>query len=269
LVLVFFQRCDSKFQFSYLVKYSVGTEEKNEAKLIHTAAKNVVEVVEREQKHLKISSQKFLHEQERKKNPEPLIREISQTEIDLVLLCLRYVSTTCVFIHLPTMEAADRTIILKTGRRSGRMLDRTQEPKGMECRSDFAHAGGMFRRRHFTTNQIITIRDFESGQYVEDRVHKFNVRPPELMCIDSLVQYTKWCQSVPFRTKESEFRLPPELDRSPLLDGGFRQIKFVSSSLLEVRDYLVEADRKLRTWETNRVGRRPFPVCCLEPKVTS
>jgi hypothetical protein len=263
-----FQRCDTRFLFSYVIKYSCGTEEKSEAKLLHTADKDVVEVVEMEQKHLKISSQKFLHDQERKKNSAPLISEISQPEIDFVLLGFTYVKTTCDFIHVPTMEAADRTTMIKTGRGQGRNLDRTHNKRALECRSHFDAIGGRFRRRNFTGNQVVTIRDFDTGQYAMDKVHAFNVRPPELMVINSLVDYSEWCHAVPFHVKGTEYKLPEELAESPLLDGGFRQVKFVSSSLRDVREYLVLADAKIRAWKRQgRVGPPPFPASYLLPMV--
>lgn len=257
------QLCDSRFLFSYVIKYSCGTEEKNEAHLIHTADKNTVEVVEMEQKHLKISSQKFLHDQERKKNPAPLIRKISQAEMEFFSLGFLYVYTTCVFLHVATMEAADRTTIIKGRRPTGRRLDRTHDVKAIECR---AHLNRVTQfQRSFTPSQIATIRDFDSGQYVMDKVHAFSVRPPELRVIDSLVDYTEWCHAVPFHTKLMDYEVPTALGESPLLDGGFRQVKFVSSCIRDVRDYLVEAQEKIDGWQG--VWPPPFPGYYLQPKV--
>jgi hypothetical protein len=255
--------CDSRFQFAYLIKYTCGTEEKNEAKLLQTTQKDTVEVVEEDHKNLKISSQKFLDQQRKKKNPGQLIREVSQTEMDWNLLGLPYVYTTCTYIHLSTHEAADRCTILKTQRKRGRRLDRTHDPRAIDCRSDFRDNG--LACRTFTDNQETLIRDYNTSQYALDRVHAFNVRPPELMAFDQLVSYTKWFQPVTFQKRTMEFKLPEELAECPLIDGAFRQVKFVSSTLQEVHDYLVEADRKMQARE--EAGQQASADSYLPPSV--
>jgi hypothetical protein len=256
--------CDTRFQFAYLIKYTCGTEEKSEAKVFYTSDKKVVEVVGQDIKNLKISSQKYLDDQQKKKNPGPLIREISETEMVWVLLGFPYVYTTCTYIHVSTHDAGNRTTILKTKRGTARNMDRTSNPVAVECRKEFR---GNDEQRCFTKNQEALIRDFDTNQFVPDKVHGFSVRPPELMVFDRLVDYTKWFQPVAFKKKTMEFSLPQSLADSPLLDGCFRHVKMVSSTVQEVHDYLVDLESKVADWPAD-AERPPFPDTYLSPSVS-
>ena len=258
--------CDVRFLIAYLIKYTSGTEEKNEAKLLYTGDKKSVEVVDMEQKHLKITSQKMLDDKRKKANPEPLIREVSQTEMDWNLLSHPYVFETCCYIHVNTREAADRCTLIKERSRQGRPLDRTHQPRGIECRSDLNRITQS--KRMFTKSQHVLIRDFDTGKYSIDKIQSFNIRPPELMAVDMPGCYALYFHTKSFDQKNSEWRVhPDDITQSPLIDGAFRQVKFVHSTLDDLNEWLEQRQTEIENARA-RNQRPKIPASFLEPQVT-
>lgn len=253
---------------AYLIKYNAGKEE---FPVVHFRSTRELQLVEADVQPLqnqKINSQKRLADEERKKDEKkgiPLVREISQTEMDWVNLDLEYKLVTAKFIHIQTFEAAERTTIVKRQEFRPRS-DGIQDIKALAIR-DYEPGVGGFNpitdyQRRFTLNQEILIRDISSGKFSLDKVTAFSVRPPELRCVGNPKEYFLCFEFRPFRAGKLKKLPSSPLSACPWVDGAGRQVRVGQNQL---RKTLLPCVRAAR--DRNRPGGIRLPQTTLRPEV--
>jgi predicted GIY-YIG superfamily endonuclease len=179
--------CDRKFQVGYLVKHMSGKEERELVDMDGT--KDIVEprvsTTEEYAREKMTACRNILPEKDKRK-PQ-LGREISLNEVVWFNLGFRYTYCTADFVHVPTLPLENRAAVLKVSYLSRR------ETGNITVEETAPVAGRISAKlpgwRRFTAKQLLHIEDYIKSPYWCDATSLFNIRPPELLFIDSLCVY--------------------------------------------------------------------------------
>ena len=257
------QKCDRRFLLSYLLKYSAGSDEKVKVHIKADPEMKQANVEVGEHEHTKITGQQLLRKDD-SKDQRQLVRQIAVTEMVFLNTSLSYINTNISFVHFSTNAPENRCAVLRTAKSKRQDADTAPgEFAVIQKRSGLSN-----HLRHFTSNQKVLIEDFETGLHCLDQTSAFSLRPPELLCISHLKEYTKFCSSTPIRP------VPSPSDSSiaavSLVDGARRMIRFRVRHVIEAKAYL---ERKLQTGNfchpddeeraRNLLNEILLPVCAI------
>lgn len=234
---MFSQVCDENFQKRYLIKYTVGTDEKQKVKFFLTENPKVLEAAPQDFQHTKLPGQNVLNQNKKKGKIEPCVREVGLCELLFYMHGFPYTYCTVDFVHVSTYEAAERTVVCNMSRgRRGRGGDRNRDIAALTCRPD----PGQHPKRQFTHDQEVLIRDDDVSAVAHDKVAAFGMRPPELISFDELGRYYQALSiKGKHRFKENE-KLNDDPRLAPFIDGLGRRVMLRWTHVRFVQKWMCE-----------------------------
>ena len=213
------QRCDKTFCVRYVAKYAAATDEKKNATLAQDNEKrdNVVRISHDGLVNEKINSAKYAYNKQKnaKNSVKPIAKQIGLTEMYWFLLDHEYVKSDFKTKYVNCHSFENRSTPLK---RSNNIYKKNLNRNG-EMQTVVTRNGALWRR--FKNGAKLHTKDTVEGVLILDPAVAFDIRPPELIAVDNLHDYTQWFDS------ESiiKFDYKPEIDAGPLTNGIGNVIK--------------------------------------------
>ncbi|KAF4701810.1 hypothetical protein FOZ63_003907, partial [Perkinsus olseni] len=243
------QICSPAFTARYLAKYAAGEEERARVFLRAGKDANTVNVQQEKLRNTKVTGAAIAAANDKARERESTAvegRSLSLTEAVWWLLGFPYVSLCSHYVHVNTGFKQDRGGVIKHERQRVRPGAEAEEVAGYTAR-ELLHFPPV---RQYTNPQRLIIIDSNNSNITPDAISKFGARPPELMFINTLVDYFECTIRLPvpksrlgngaqaLSVQQALLRL--DIRECPWFDGFDKEIKILPSKLQRVRDMAIE-----------------------------
>ncbi|KAF4744372.1 hypothetical protein FOZ62_013971, partial [Perkinsus olseni] len=182
------QICSPTFTARYLAKYAAGEEERARVFLKASRTSETVQVDQEALRNVKVTGAAIAASSDRCKERKSTAiegRTLSLTEAVWWLLNFPYVHLCSKYIHINTGFKQDRAGVLKRDRRHVQPGAHGNAVPAVLARRGLA----LPAVRQFSQYQELTIQDCISSTITPDKISIFGLRPPELLFVDTLVDY--------------------------------------------------------------------------------
>jgi hypothetical protein len=219
-------KCDRRFQTSYLVKYISGKEEHQLVDVAGSKDIDEVKVTTEEHAHEKITTCRKIGESKEKIRPH-LGREMSLAEVVWFVLGFPYTHCTADFVHVPTLPLENRAAVLRF----------FKPPAMTGTTADERRTAGLPSWRQFTATQEAHMEECIKSSFSIDTTSAFNIRPPELVVFNDLQLYNECF--VTRRDRKQHRRPNVELAAEAWTDGSGYVVQIWSCSVDKCVNFLL------------------------------